>query len=80
MCAFVRFELSQGICSGSLECIDGSGGGLAHMRLELGEGVFDRIEVGTVGRQIMEFGGQRLVIHEDQHQLAWSLLGTRNSS
>jgi hypothetical protein len=29
---------------------------LAHMRLELGEGVFDRIEVGTVGRQIAEFG------------------------
>jgi hypothetical protein len=28
----------------------------------------------------VEFGGQRLVIHEDQHQLAWSLLGTRNSS
>lgn len=26
------------------------------MRLELGKGVFDRIEVGTVGRQIAEFG------------------------
>jgi hypothetical protein len=56
VCAFFGFELSQRIGSGSLECIEGPGGGLSHMRLELGEGVFDRIEVGTVGRQIVEFG------------------------
>jgi hypothetical protein len=56
VCAFVRFELPQRIGGGSLECIEGSRGGLPHMGLELGEGVFDRIEVGTVGRQIAEFG------------------------
>jgi hypothetical protein len=56
VCAFVRFELLQGIGGGSLNCIEGSRGGLPHMRLELGEGVFDRIEVGTVGRQIEKFG------------------------
>src|SRR5713226_6224739 len=56
VCAFVRFELLQRIGGGSLKCIEGSGGGLSYMRLELGEGIFDRIEVGTVGRQIVEFG------------------------
>jgi hypothetical protein len=56
VCAFVRFELWQGIGSGSFERINGARGGPSHVRLELGEGVFDRIEVGTVGRQILEFG------------------------
>ena len=54
--AFVGFELLQRIGGGSLKGIDGSRGGLADMSLELGEGVFDRIEVGTVGRQIAELG------------------------
>lgn len=30
------------------------------MRLEFGEGIFDRIEIGTVGRQIAEFGATGL--------------------
>ena len=54
--AFVGFELLQRIGGGSFECIEGSRSGLAHMRLKLCEGVFDRIEVGTVGRQLAEFG------------------------
>ena len=54
--AFVGFELLQRIGGGSFECIEGSCSGLAHMRLKLCEGVFDRIEVGTVGRQLAEFG------------------------
>jgi hypothetical protein len=60
VCAVVRFELRQGIGGGLFECLEGSGGGLAHMRLELGEGIFDRIEVGTIGRQIEEFGAAGL--------------------
>src|SRR6202140_1764194 len=53
------------------------------MRLELGKGIFDRIEVGTVGRQIVEFcaagfnslpdagdlvGGE--IVHDDD--VAWA--------
>ena len=53
--AFVGFELLQRIGGGSFEYIEGSRSGLAHMRLKLCEGVFDRIEVRTVGRQIAEF-------------------------
>jgi integrase len=56
VCAFVRFELLQGIGCGSLESVEGSRSGLAHMRLELGKGIFDRIEIWTVGRPIVEFG------------------------
>jgi hypothetical protein len=36
----------QRIGGGSLESIEGSSGGLAHMRLKLGKGIFDRIEIG----------------------------------
>jgi hypothetical protein len=53
--AFAGFELLQRIGSGSLECIEGSRGGLAHMRFKLGDGIFDRIEIGTGGRQIVQF-------------------------
>ena len=31
--------------------VSGSGSGLSEQRLEFGEGIFDRIEVGAVGRQ-----------------------------
>ena len=34
--------------------LDGSFGGLSQQRLQLGEGVLDRVEVGTVGRQEAE--------------------------
>src|SRR5258706_310824 len=45
VCAFVRLELLQRIGGGSLESVEGSRGGLAHMRLELGKGIFDSIEI-----------------------------------
>lgn len=89
VCAFVRFELLQGIGGGSLESVEGSRGGLAHMRLELGEGIFDRIEIGTVGRQIVEFGAAGLngkpdardlvggqIVHNDD--IAWAQYGDQH--
>ena len=36
--------------------LDGAGGGFAQQRLELGEGLFDGIEVGAVRRQITQDG------------------------
>jgi hypothetical protein len=42
------------------ETIDGSLGGLAQQRLELGEGLFDRIEVRRVGRQVEKARARRL--------------------
>ena len=56
------------------------------MRLELGEGIFDRIEVGTVGRQITELGAAGFnslsdaghlvggqIVHDDD--VAWRKVG-----
>ena len=89
VCAFVRFELLQGIGGGSLESVEGSRGGLAHMRLELGKGIFDRIEIGAVGRQIVEFGAAGLngkpdardlvggqIVHNDD--IAWAQYGNQH--
>ena len=45
---------------GGPKAVDGSLGGLAQERLELGEGVLDRIEVGRVGRQVEEVRARRL--------------------
>ncbi len=39
---------------------DGTLGGFAQQRLELGEDVFDQVEVGTIGRQEEEPGALRL--------------------
>ena len=39
-----------------MQGIDGSGAGLPQKMLELGEDLLDRIEVGTVRRQINELG------------------------
>ena len=57
--AFGLFELSKSVGSGCFESIDGSGGVLADVGLELGEGVFDRVEVRTVGRQVKQGGAAR---------------------
>ena len=67
---------------GGPEAVDGSLGGLAQQRLELGEGVLDRIEVGLVGRQVEQAGAGRLdhlahlrplvagqIVHDDD--VAW---------
>src|SRR6185437_3392840 len=52
VCTFVGLEGGEGAGDSGFESLDGAGGGHAYMRLELGEAVLDRIEVGTVGRQI----------------------------
>src|SRR3984957_10834143 len=59
----------QGICGGSFKCLEGTRGRLSHMRLELGEGIFDGIEVRTVGRQVAEFGTAGLNSLPDAHDL-----------
>ena len=37
---------------GGFEGVDGSWGGFSNSGLELGEGILDGIEIGTVGRQV----------------------------
>ena len=45
--------------NGDPETLDGSLSRFAQERLELSEGVFDGIEVGTVGREVEEMGACR---------------------
>jgi hypothetical protein len=52
ICTFVRFELLKRFSRSRLERVEVSRSDHSHQRLELGEGVFDRVEVGTVGRQV----------------------------
>ena len=67
---------------GGPECLDGARGLPSQERLELGEGVLDRIEVGAVRRQVAQLGACRLdqiaharplvtgqVVHDDD--VAW---------
>jgi len=74
--------LDERFSGSGLERIEGSSSGFAHVCLELGEGVFDRVEVGTVGRQVEKFGVLSLdripdagdlvggqVVHDDD--IAW---------
>ena len=44
----------------SPESFDGARCGFSQERLELGESVLDRIEVGTVGRELEQLGASRL--------------------
>lgn len=46
--------------AGVPEGASGSLGGLAQQRLELGEGLFDGVEVGTVGREVAQVRTRRL--------------------
>ncbi len=39
-----------------MACQSRSGGGRSEQRVELGEGLLDRVQIRTVGRQIEEFG------------------------
>jgi hypothetical protein len=48
------------------------------MRLELCEGIFDRIEVGTIGRQIEEFGAAGLNSLPDAGDLVGGLVFRAN--
>jgi hypothetical protein len=49
--AFVWAEGGQAFSDPGSKALDGSLSGLAQEGLEFGEGVLDRIEVGTVGRR-----------------------------
>jgi hypothetical protein len=50
----LRGEAAKGVGDGLPEVGDGSRGGGAQQGLELGEGHFDGIEVGTVRRQVSQ--------------------------
>jgi hypothetical protein len=50
--AFVWAEGGQAFSDPGPKALDGSLSGVAQEGLEFGEGVLDRIEVGTVGRKI----------------------------
>ena len=49
-------ELRDHCADGVPQSLDGSFRGLAQQRLQFGEGLFDGIEVGTVGRQVEQRG------------------------
>lgn len=44
----------KGLGDGRLKFLKGAGGRLAQMGLEFGKGLFDGIEIGTVGRQVVD--------------------------
>jgi hypothetical protein len=48
VCAFLWFELGERLRDGFDERFECSRGGLSQQRLLLGEGLFDRVEVGAV--------------------------------
>ena len=54
--AFLGLEEAADIADGFYERVVGSGLGCAHMGLEFGEGHFDRVQIGAVGRQEQEPG------------------------
>lgn len=80
--AFAWCEGSDEAAHDGPEAIDGALGGLAQEGLQLGEGVFDRVEVGAVRRQIQKARADRFdhgahlgsfvageVVHDDD--IAW---------
>lgn len=58
--AFGDFELVEQFSDDVFEFRDGPCGGGPEQGFELGEDLLDRIEVGTVGRQVDKFGTDRL--------------------
>ena len=52
--AFGSWEVIEEATDGGPERLDSSFGGFAQKRLELGEELLDRIEIGRVGRQVDE--------------------------
>ena len=57
--AVVVAEEVDEFANGDPETLDGSLSRFTQERLELGEGVLDGIEVGTVGREVEEMGASR---------------------
>jgi hypothetical protein len=56
----VRLKQIADVADGAPERIEGAHGRLAQTRLELGEGLFDRIEIGRIGWQEQEPGAPLL--------------------
>ena len=54
ICALLGFEVRERLGDGIDKGIKRSCGGLAKCRFELGEGSFDGIEIGAVGRQMAQ--------------------------
>ena len=61
VCALLRTNLGEGFGDCCDEGFDGPGGGLSQQGFELGEELFDRVEVGAVGRQVDENVVVRLI-------------------
>src|SRR4029077_13778797 len=59
VCAFLRGEAAEEISDGVPEGLTAAGCSLADQRLEFGEGLLDRIEIGAVGRQVDQTGAAR---------------------
>lgn len=57
--AFLRREAIEQVANRVPEVIDGSLGGFSEERLEFGEYLFDRVEVGRIGRQVNQTGANR---------------------
>ena len=57
--AFLWREAIEQVANRVPEVIDGSLGGFSEERLELGEYLFDRVEVGRIGRQVNQTGANR---------------------
>ena len=54
--AFVGRAEIKDTADGALQAVDGALGGFAQMRIQLGEGLLDTVEVGAVGRKEQESG------------------------
>jgi hypothetical protein len=52
--ALLRTDFCERVGDRRNECIDRSGGGLSQQSFEFGEELFDRIEVGAIGRQVAQ--------------------------
>ena len=60
ICTFRGFEDFGAGFEGAQQACDGPLGDFAQEGFELGEGFFDGVHVGTVGRQISQLGARRL--------------------
>src|ERR1700677_1455192 len=70
--AFVWAEGGQAFSDPGPKALDGSLSGVAQEGLEFGEGVLDRIEVGTVGRKIEKPGASGFAGIADAYALVRS--------
>jgi len=71
--AFLRREAVEGLTDGLPQDVASARGGLAQRRFELGEGLFDWVEIGAVGRQVDELG----TLRDDCFENAGSLMAAQ---